>query len=78
MEFEDCDFHKEIVLTQYARAFLKEKGFIYLIQLKNLVNNLQQPLTKGAKLTLYGGHFNNNKNEDPNEDDLSHTSISKV
>ncbi|HAU1898766.1 TPA: Dot/Icm T4SS effector PieB/LirD, partial [Legionella pneumophila] len=27
LEFEDCDFHKEIVLTQKCSDYLKEKGF---------------------------------------------------
>ncbi|AUH73820.1 hypothetical protein [Legionella sainthelensi] len=78
LEFEDCDFHKEIVLTQKCSDFLKEKGFIYLIQLKDLVNNLQQPLTKSAKLTLYGGSLNKKTDSDTNEDNLPYTSTLKV
>jgi hypothetical protein len=70
LEFEVCDFHKEIVLTQKCSDYLKEKGFAYLIQLKDLVNNLRQPLTKSAKLRLYGESLNNNSNNDTNENDL--------
>lgn len=73
LEFEYGDFHKEIVLTQKCSDSLKEKGFIYLIQLKDLINNLQRPLTKSAKSMLYGRSLNNNLDNDTNKDDLSYT-----
>ncbi|HAT7869649.1 TPA: Dot/Icm T4SS effector PieB/LirD, partial [Legionella pneumophila] len=73
LEFEDCDFHKEIVLTQKCSDYLKEKGFTYLIQLKNLMNNLQQPLTKNIRLMLSDVYLNNETNNNINENDLSYT-----
>ncbi|HAU0431441.1 TPA: hypothetical protein JBF88_09635, partial [Legionella pneumophila] len=66
-------FHKEIVLTQKCSDYLKEKGFTYLIQLKNLMNNLQQPLTKNIRLMLSDVYLNNETNNNINENDLSYT-----